>query len=393
VSAFTQTYPMSEGAGLRVLQREGQVLITGVPGSREVKLTASSLTRPDLQEYIQVTQDAGGLTLEVKPRGLAWAFGGGRAVKLELEVPVGTACQVESGSGPVEVSSTAAAVRIETGSGAVKVLNVGPAELETGSGPVHGHNINGSVSAETGSGGMDFANVNGTLTLETGSGPLTVRQVRGTVRLETGSGPLLVEDVHGSVDLETGSGNVRVCRVQGPSLSLDNGGGSVQIKEINVAELEVETGSGGVEVALGHLHPGGAYGVSTGSGTVTVALPPTADVTVFAEAPSGQISRTGLNFRVVHEERGELEAVLNGGQAQLRLEAGSGAIQLVPYVGPVQAPPLSLAGAKVVEAVKGDTALETSDQLRRIVLMVEEGKLTPQEAEELLRALDEEEPA
>jgi DUF4097 and DUF4098 domain-containing protein YvlB len=302
---------------------------------------------------------------------------------------------VESGSGPVEVASTAAAVRIETGSGAVTVLNVGPAEIETGSGPVHGHNIDGSASAETGSGGMDFANVNGTLTLESGSGPLTVRQVRGAVRLETGSGSLLVEDAHGEVDLETGSGNVRVCRMQGPSLSLDSGGGGVQIKEVDVAELEVETGSGGVDVALMQIHPGGTYGVSTGSGTITVALPPTAGVTVHAEAPSGRVTRTGLDFRVVHEERGELEAVLNGGQAELRVEAGSGAIQFVPYIGPVQAPApvLSPVGAQVVEAVKGDPALETSDQLRRIVLMVEQGKLTPQEAEDLLRALDEEEPA
>lgn len=393
MSVFTQTYPLPEGAGLRVLQRAGEVLITGVPVGRDVKLTASSLTRSDLPEYIHVTDDGGVLTVEVKPRGLAGVFGGGPSVKLELEVPVGTACQVESGSGPVEVASTAAAVRIETGSGAVKVLNVGPTEIETGSGPVHGHNINGSASAETGSGGMDFANVNGMLTLETGSGPLTVRQVRGTVRLETGSGSLLVEDAHGSVDLETGSGNVRVCRMQGPSLSLDSGGGGVQLKEIDVAELEAETGSGGIEVALMRLHPGGSYGISTGSGTVTAALPPTADVTVHAEAPSGRVTRTGLDLRVVHEERGELEAVLNGGQAQLRIEVGSGAIQLVPYTGPVQAPTLSPVGAQVVEAVKGDTALETSDQLRRIVLMVEEGKLTPQEAEDLLRALDEEEPA
>lgn len=393
MNVWSQTYPLAEGAGLRVLQRAGLVQITGVPGGREVKLTASSLARPDLQEYISVTEGAADLTVEVKPRGLAWAFGGGPSIKLELEVPVGTACQVESGSGAVEIDSTAAAVRIETGSGGVKVLNVGSTEIETGSGPVHGHNINGSVSAETSSGGMDFGNVNGSVTLETGSGPVTVRQIRGAVRLETGSGSLLVEDVNGQVDLETGSGNVRVCRVQGPSLSLDNGGGGVQIREIDVAELDVETGSGGVEVALPRLHTGGSYGVSTGSGTITVAIPPTADVTVSAEAPSGRITRTGLNFRVLHEERGELEAVLNGGRAQLRIEAGSGAIQLTPYIGPAAAPGLSPAGAQVVEAVKGDTALETSDQLRRIVLMVEEGKLTPQEAEELLRALDEEEPA
>lgn len=43
-----------------------------------------------------------------------------------------------------------------------------------------------------------------------------------------------------------------------------------------------------------------------------------------------------------------------------------------------------------MRAVSGDPALESSDQLRRVLAMVEQGKLTPEEAEEILRALDEE---
>jgi DUF4097 and DUF4098 domain-containing protein YvlB len=389
---------MTEGAGLRVLQKNGEVRISGVPDSHQVKLTASSLTRPDVADYISVTEDQGVMTVEVKAgSGLAWVLGGGPSIKLDLEVPVGTACTVDSGSGPVEIRSTAAAVQIDTGSGPVKVLNVGTARIETGSGPVHGHNISGAVSAETGSGDMDFGNVNGTVSLETGSGPVTVRQVRGAVRLETGSGSLVVEDLLGSAELETGSGGVRISGVRGGNLTVDNGGGPVQLRAIDVAELEVETGSGGVEVELVRVHPGGTYGVASGSGGVSVTLPPTADVTVYAEASSGRVAWSGLDLRVKHEERGELEAVLNGGQAQLRVEAGSGGIRLGPLSGahlaPPQAPVLTPAGAQVMGAVKGDPALETSDQLRRIVQMVEQGKLTPQEAEELLRALDEEETA
>lgn len=43
--------------------------------------------------------------------------------------------------------------------------------------------------------------------------------------------------------------------------------------------------------------------------------------------------------------------------------------------------------------IRQDAALSSSEHVRRVLEMVEEGKLSPEDALELLRALDEEEPA
>jgi len=386
MKSWSQTYPLAQGASVHIQQQSGPVRVVGTAGA-EVKLTVSCKDDLDVAEHIEVHQTEQVLGLAVKPK---W-WGGTPSLKLELEVPQGTACNVESGSGPVEIAATLAPVGIETGSGSIRLTDVGHAEIETGSGSVEARNVNGSISAESGSGTAEFAAINGTLSLEVGSGQVVARQINGDLRIETGSGALRVEDVAGRVDLETGSGGVYVRRVRGSALHVDSGGGPMQLKEIDVAQLEVDTGSGGAEIELLQIYPGGTYSATTGSGGLVVALPPNANVRVRAEAESGRISRAGLNFRVLHESAGEFEGVLNEERAQLTLEAGSGGVRLEPCQR--AAAPLSPAGAQVMQSVKDDPALESSDQLRRIVAMVEEGKLTPQEAEELLRALDEEEPA
>lgn len=395
MNAWSQTYPLSEGAGLRVRQASGPVTIVA-GDTREVKVTATCKDDVDLQEYIEAGSTATGIQVEIKARRWLWA--GVPSIRLDIEVPRGTSCNVESGSGSVEISATGAPVQIETGSGSVKVAEVGHTTIETGSGMIQGWNVDGSVSAETGSGMVEFARVNGSLTADVGSGAVNARQINGDLRVDTGSGALVAEDVNGRVELDTGGGSVVVQRVRGGSLTVDTGGGPIQLKAIDVTELEVDTGSGSAEVELAQVYPGGSYQVNTGYGGIVVALPPTADVRLRAEASSGRIVRTGLDFRVVHEDAGELEAVLNQGRAEMVLEAGSGGIRLVPLQGAPAAPQtgdggLSEAGARIVEAVKDDPAVESSEQLRRILAMVEEGKLTPEEALELLRALDEEEPA
>ncbi|HYF93902.1 MAG TPA: DUF4097 family beta strand repeat-containing protein [Symbiobacteriaceae bacterium] len=397
MKTWSQTYPLAEGAGVHVHQHAGPVQVVGSQ-TPEVTVTASCKEEIDFGEFLEIQQTGQGLVVEVKAR--RWSWSGTPAIRLDVTVPEGTSCSVESGSGAVEVVGTGAPVRIETGSGDVNIATVGHADIETGSGAVKGSQINGSVSAETGSGSVDFTAVNGALSLEVGSGAVAARQINGDLRVDTGSGSVVVEDVGGRIELETGSGKVSVRRVHGASLTVDSGGGSVHLREIDVAQLSVDGSSGGVEAELAQVYPGGTYEITTGSGGVSVALPPTADLTVRAESPSGRVSTTGLNLRVIHEEAGEFEAVIGQGRARLTVEAGSGGVRLMALAGgsgaapaPASDPTLSEAGARVVESVKDDPALESSEQLRRIVEMVEAGKLTPQEALDLLRALDEEEPA
>ena len=188
----------------------------------------------------------------------------------------------------------------------------------------------------------------------------------------------------------------------------------MQLKAIDVTTLEVDTSSGRVEAELLAIAPNGSYDIDTGSGGVDIALPAGADLTVEVDSGSGRITYTGLPLQVHHSESGELEAQLGKGGPTLSIDSGSGAVVLRPaqagaQEGALAVPPLPgeparppmppqppappappAPEARVMQAVSGDPALEGSDQLRRVLAMVEQGKLTPEEAEEILRALDEE---
>jgi hypothetical protein len=171
-----------------------------------------------------------------------------------------------------------------------------------------------------------------------------------------------------------------------------------------VGQLDVDASSGRVEVDLAAVHPGGSYEIETGSGGAVVSLPPSAGLRVNVEASSGRIIQTGLPLQTLRSGRGELEAILGDGSATLSIESGSGTVELRPYAGSVPAvpeppvppappapPEVPVAGEKLLQALQSDPALESSDQLRRVLAMVEAGKLSPEEAEAILLALDEEE--
>jgi len=197
-----------------------------------------------------------------------------------------------------------------------------------------------------------------------GSGPVVVTGTLAPVELETGGGSVMLEDV-GAVTLETGSGDVLIRRVDGP--------------------VEVETGSGRVEVELVRVRSGAAYRIETGSGGVTVAIPTNADLSIDLEAGSGSIDSGGLALTRVHRDDHELEAQLGRGGARLSVETGSGGISLRPYAAPQASTPPQLR-----QVIQQDAALQTSEQVQRILVMVEQGRLSPDEAEAILRALDEE---
>jgi DUF4097 and DUF4098 domain-containing protein YvlB len=430
MQTWEQTYEATAGTSLDIEQRSGLVKVIGWE-QPSIKVVATSPGSTPIEERLSVDAEPGALYLRVKRSPGIFFFGGDERVDLELYVPFQTTCRIESGSGGIEVLSTRGDLQAETGSGRVTVAEVNSTRVETGSGSITIRHVDGRLEASTGSGSIEVETVNGDATLETGSGSIAARVINGDLHAETGSGRLAVARVVGGAQLESGSGNVEVQDLYGPSLHVETGGGGARLLAVNVRELEVEASSGRVEAELAGIHPGGMYQIETGSGGVTVAIPQDAGLSVSVEAPSGRIAHQGLNLQVRHAARGELEAQMNDGDAQLTIEAGSGSVELRAYQGRGQAPeppaarvasvapvppaptapavrlappampampampappaPPSEAEVALLKVIQSDAALESSEQIRRVLAMVETGKLTPEEAAEILRALDEEE--
>lgn len=402
---WEKTYEIIAGGSLVVDQKNGTVRITGSE-EQMVKVQATSADE-DLAERIEAESGERGVRVVViRRQSFLGLFGDGERVDLTIQVPYGTPCKIEIGSGPVEVSATLANVGVESGSGPVRIFQAGGVTVESGSGSVHVGRASGGVKVEGGSGSIELEEIAGPVSVEVGSGSVTVRSIAGDLAVETGSGRLTVTDVVGSVDLESGSGSAAVHRVRGPRLRLEASSGTVELTSLDVGELVLESGSGRVGVELLKIHPGGSYKVEAGSGGVSLALPADADLKLHLEAHSGRITHTGLDLKVIRSERREMEAVLGEGGAALAVTAGGGPITLRAVGGETVAPPAPKAPVPpvappapskpvsgLIEVINQDAALSSSEHVRWILDMVEQGKLSPEEAEALLRALDEDEEA
>jgi len=388
---WEQTYNIAGPVEIHVEQMDGALRIAGWDQSA-VQVRASWPGEGRIEDRLKIEVNGNEISLNVKPYRTGFlGLVHDSLLDLEIMAPMGTYAVVDTGSGPVTVENTMGPTEVESGSGRVVLLRVGSAQVDSGSGSVQVQQIAGSVEIETGSGRIDAEAVGGPARLETGSGAIAARRMAGGLDAETASGSISAVDIVGAVMLETGSGSVKVSRVVSPSMEVEAGSGSIRLDTVDTRVLNLETGSGSVDVELARIHPGGSYEITTGSGRVVVGIPADAGLELELES-SGHINYGGLGLRVHQQDDDEISATLNGGGAFMRVEAGSGSLSLKPLSSaPAQPTDPEVAATRLAEVVKEDPALEHSQQMTRILKMVEEGKLSVDEAEKLLRALDGEE--
>lgn len=187
--------------------------------------------------------------------------------------------------------------------------------------------------------------VDADLAVEVAASPITAERTRGHLSLDTGSGSVSVTDVEGNVNLDTGSGGVTISGVRGESLRMDTGSGSIRGGDIDVAELKADVGSGGVRLArvrapsvsvdagsggteLELLSAIDRLKVEAGSGGVTVRLPAATNADVDIETGSGGID-TDFAVQVTRFEQRHMIGRIGTGHGQIRIESGSGHVQLL----------------------------------------------------------------
>ncbi len=128
------------------------------------------------------------------------------SIDYDMEVPVETSLNAQSGSGDLSVEGTHGSLEAHSGSGDVKV-----------------HDVKGSVRIHTGSGDAKFEGITGErVEIETGSGDVQLRDLRAALHVRTGSGEIDAEGAPtGDWVLHTGSGGVTVKVPDGVGFELD----------------------------------------------------------------------------------------------------------------------------------------------------------------------------
>jgi hypothetical protein len=108
--------------------------------------------------------------------------------------------------------------------------------------------------------------------ISTGSGNVTLANLSGPVSAGTGSGDIHAENISGAGTMATGSGDVSGATVSGTRVAFKTGSGNIAIAALSGTNVVASTGSG--DVSLTFTTVPGHVRVDTGSGNVTLLLPP-----------------------------------------------------------------------------------------------------------------------
>jgi lia operon protein LiaG len=188
-------------------------------------------------------------------------------------------------------------------------------------------NVDGTIRVWVASADVAADRTKGSLRVESGSGNVDVHTAAGDVNLETGSGDITLAGMDGSsLRLDTGSGNVTLTDGKAATLHVETGSGEIEATATSGDELSFETGSGNVEVAL--VTTFRSVRIETGSGDVTLKVPPTLGAEVDLDTGSGDIDLGGLTLQVRRVAHDHVTGTLGDGKGRVSVETGSGDVHL-----------------------------------------------------------------
>lgn len=215
-------------------------------------------------------------------------------------------------------------------------------------------------------------------------------KIRGT--FQTGAGTLRARDLNGcDVELATDAGTIRADRIRG-KIRLRTAAGTIDGYDL-AGSFDVETSAGTIDLCIGELDPG-KHRVHTSAGTVRVDL--SRDVAVHIEA-SSSFGGSRVSFPSDRNAAATLAVTSDAGTVRVR---GSDKITPPPRV----ASAFIADGASPYRRTEVVTNVSTSiassggsyvavdenvanEELERVLAMVADGTITPNDASEILRAL------
>lgn len=199
---------------LNIKAGAGSMDVFGVDGADQVHVKALIIVPgKDEDDARKIIEKKMVLSLEQKGNDgylEAWfedgfmGWGPDAHIVLEVNVPSGTAVDIDDSAGSIEVKDVAGDVSIDDSSGSIRVAGVADLTIDDGSGSIKVSGATGDVYIEDGSGSITVKHVGGSVTIDDGSGSINVSDVeRDFVVIDDGSGGIRHSNVRGSVDTES----------------------------------------------------------------------------------------------------------------------------------------------------------------------------------------------
>lgn len=162
-----------------------------------------------------------------------------------------------------------------------------------------------------------------------GDGSIDVEGIAGRVALSSGDGSIRGRRLGGDVDVHTGDGSIRLDGVEG-ALSATTGDGSI-VAEGKFTSVRARSGDGSVNINAGAGSASATdWNITTGDGSVTLALPDDFGAEVDAHTGDGRIHLQNLELSNVTGQlnRDSLRGRVGAGGGTVRLRTGDGSITL-----------------------------------------------------------------
>lgn len=134
------------------------------------------------------------------------------------------------------------------------------------------------------------------------------------------------------------SGEITANGLSGP-FTAETGAGEIRAEHLRSARVRLQSGAGGITAGAAFIPREGDWRIESGSGDVTLRLPPTASVRVEAESGAGSLDLDPqLTFANVRQSGGpagvDFRARLGEGDARVRATTGAGDVEVLRYTPP-----------------------------------------------------------
>jgi len=213
---------------------------------------------------------------------------------------------------------------LTTSGGNIKIAGIsGTQNFTTSGGNLHVDNATGTITGRTSGGNIDLSNSKDDIELTTSGGNISAENSEGKIKLVTSGGSLRLKKLKGNIKATTSGGNIDGEFIS-EELNTHTSGGNVSLRELR-CNLETSTSGGNIDVEIKELFQ--SVRITNSSGNIELEMPGNKGVDLKLKA--GKIKTSSLNNFSGSVEEDQIEGKLNNGGVPVKINAGSGKINLV----------------------------------------------------------------
>jgi hypothetical protein len=198
----------------------------------------------------------------------------------------------------------------------------GTQDFTTSGGNLDLDNLSGKITGRTSGGNIHLSNSKDDIELTTSGGNINAENSNGKIRLVTSGGSLHLKKLKGNIKATTSGGNIDGEFIS-DELNTHTSGGNISLRDLS-CDLETSTSGGNIDVEMKELFK--YVSITNSSGNIDLRMPGNKGVDL--NLRGDKIKTTSFNNFSGSVEEDRIDGKLNGGGSSVKVNAGSGRINL-----------------------------------------------------------------